>query len=543
MKTVELGGQLFKKLVINGFQSLQNDCQTINELNVFPVPDGDTGTNMCKTMEGGVLAINDSKVENIGLLSKELARGMTFSARGNSGVILSQFFKGLALGLVNYETISIQDFANAMKNGVSQAYAVVKKPTEGTILTVMREASEKTLENNYDSFEEYFKSYLTFANKSLENTPQLLPILKKAGVVDSGGAGFVRVIEGMALALDGKILEVVKTSELTTKNVAVGTFNADSILEFGYCTEFILQLQNSKVDTKNFDLKLITNFLEEIGDSIVAFKDDDIIKVHIHTFEPGKVISYCQQFGEYVTFKMENMSVQHSEITSHQEEIDFKENAIVAVSNGDGVTELFKEMGVDVVVSGGQTMNPSTDDFIKAFQKINANNIIVFPNNSNIIMAAKQAASNYSKAHVTVIESKSIVECYSALSLYVDDMEINDSIDSFNDSIENVTTIEVTYSIRDSEIDNFKITKDDYLGFINHKLIVVEKDRKKAILRALESISDLDEKEILTIIYGKDVSESEIAELEELIINQFDWLEVGFISGGQEVYSYLISID
>ena len=543
METKILGGQLFKKLIINGYQSLSKDCEYINALNVFPVPDGDTGTNMCKTMEGGVTAIADSKVENIGLLSKEMSRGMTFSARGNSGVILSQFFKGLALGINNFEEVDVNDFAKAMQNGVKQAYSVVKNPTEGTILTVMREACEKALNGSLGSFEEYFEVFLTEANISLEKTPELLPILKKAGVIDSGGAGFIKIAEGMALALDGKLLNVVKENVEKASAPLTHNFNADSVLEFGYCTEFILQLQNSKVDPLRFELKTITDFLEQIGDSIVAFKDEDIIKVHVHTFEPGKVITFCQQFGEYVTFKMENMSVQHSELTVCEEPTEFKELTIVSVASGNGICDLFEEMGVDIIVNGGQTMNPSTEDFIKAFEKLNTNNIIVFPNNSNIIMAAKQAAANYSKAHVTVIESKTIAECYAALSMYVDGESVENTIETFKDVISSVDTLEVTYSIRDTSIDNFNINKGDFLGFVNHKLNAVDNDREQTVLKALESISNISDKEVLTIIYGNNVSEEDISKLICLINEKFDWLEVGSIEGNQEIYSYIISVE
>ena len=542
MKTTILGGQLFKNLIINGYQFLSNDCERINALNVFPVPDGDTGTNMKKTMEGAVNAIANSNSENIGLLSKEMSRGMTFSARGNSGVILSQFFKGLALSLVNNETVDTDEFALGMVNGVKQAYAVVKNPTEGTILTVMREASQKACEVKSENFEEYFQVFLTEANKSLERTPELLPILKKAGVIDSGGAGFIKIIEGMASAIDGEVLTLVNDSVKEETTVVNNTFNADSELEFGYCTEFILQLQNSKVDIPNFDLKVITNFLEEIGDSIVAFKDDDIVKVHVHTFTPGKVINYCQQFGEYVTFKMENMSVQHSESTTQKEEKEFKEIAYVAVASGEGICELFEEMGVDYVVSGGQTMNPSTEDFIKAFDSLNCNNIIVFPNNSNIIMAAKQAAANYSKAIVTVIETKSIAECYSAISM-IYDAPLEELVEVFESAVENATSLEVTYSIRDTQIDEFDIKKGDYLGFVDHKLKAVNASKIDTVIDLLDSVEDIDMKEVLTIFYGNDVDSEELALLIDKINAKFNWIEVGSIEGKQDIYSYIITLE
>ena len=545
MQTLNMNGQTFKSLFINGHQSLVNDVDRINELNVFPVPDGDTGTNMKMTMDGGANAIRNSHEESIGQIAKELARGMVFSARGNSGVILSQFFKGLSIGLEEYSTVTPKEFALAMVHGVNQAYKVVNNPTEGTILTVMREASQTAYESVCETFEDYFKVYLTEANLSLARTPDLLPVLKKAGVVDSGAAGFIQIIIGMALAIGGEMLEIVETVT-TTPTVNPNGFNADSELEFGYCTEFILQLQNSKVDIKNFKLNTITDFLEEVGNSIVAFIDEDIVKVHVHTFTPGKVITYCQQFGEYVTFKMENMSVQHSETTLNEddsdEDIEFKETTIVAVSSGNGISDLFKEMGVDYIVSGGQTMNPSTDDFLLAFEKLNTNNIIVFPNNSNIIMAAKQAAANYDKANVIVIETKTIAQCYSALSLIGED-DIDTMVEVINSAVENVTSLEVTYAVRDSQIDQFNIKKNDYLGFMDHKMTTVSKTKLDSIKDLFDNISDLDEKEVVTILYGVDVTEEELNDIISYLEDTYPFLEVGAISGGQKVYSFIISVE
>ena len=545
MQKVSMDGQTFRSLYINGHQSLVNDVDRINELNVFPVPDGDTGTNMKMTMDGGFNAVYHSKERNLGLLLKDLARGMVFSARGNSGVILSQFFKGLSTALLDKESVNVSEFAQGMISGVNQAYKVVNNPTEGTILTVMREASQFAYEANTESFEEYFKVYLTEAHKSLAKTPELLPVLKKAGVVDSGAAGFIQIIEGMALAIDGTMLELIERTDFTVPTtVNPNGFNADSVLEFGYCTEFILQLQNSKVDIKNFDLKVITDFLEQIGNSIVAFVDEDIVKVHVHTFEPGKVITYCQQFGEYITFKMENMSVQHSESSIQEtvEEVEYKETTVVAVSSGDGISELFKGMGVDCIVSGGQTMNPSTDDFLAAFNKLNTKNIIVFPNNSNIIMAAKQAAENYDKANVVVIETKTIAQCYSSLSML--GLENFDSIvEAINMSINNVTSLEVTYAIRDSQIDDLIIKQNDFLGFINHKMTTVSKSKLDSIKDLFNTLEDIEEKEVVSILYGSDVTEEEISEVLEYLESTYDWLEVAPIYGGQKVYSFIIAVE
>ena len=541
----KLNGQLFRSLFINGYNCLINDVDRINELNVFPVPDGDTGTNMKMTMDGGYNAVVNNNTNELGQLAKDLARGMVFSARGNSGVILSQFFKGLSLGLGDSAEVSVNEFALAMLSGVNQAYKVVNNPTEGTILTVMREASQNVYDAHANDFKEYFKLFVVEANKSLINTPELLPVLKKAKVVDSGGAGFLLIVKGMAMALGGEMVEAINNTVNVTAPVNPSGFNADSVLEFGYCTEFILQLQNSKVDIKNFKLNTITDFLETIGNSIVAFIDEDIVKVHVHTFEPGKVINYCQQFGEYVTFKMENMSVQHSETSVGEnltEEREFKDITVVAVASGDGISDAFTEMGVDYVVKGGQTMNPSTEDFLEAFKKLNTNNIIVFPNNSNIIMAAKQAAQNYQDANVVVIETKTIAQCYSALTMMGDE-DLDSLLYSIDMALSNVTSLEVTYAVRDSQIDDLIIQKDDYLGFMDHKMTTVSKTKLDSIKDLFEKIEDIDDKEVVTILYGEDVTEDELEEITSFIEETYDWMEVGTIFGGQKVYSFIISVE
>ena len=541
----KLNGQLFRSLFINGYNCLINDVDRINELNVFPVPDGDTGTNMKMTMDGGYNAVVNNNTNELGQLAKDLARGMVFSARGNSGVILSQFFKGLSLGLGDSAEVSVNEFALAMLSGVNQAYKVVNNPTEGTILTVMREASQNAYDAHANDFKEYFKLFVVEANKSLINTPELLPVLKKAKVVDSGGAGFLLIVKGMAMALGGEMVEAINNTVNVTAPVNPSGFNADSVLEFGYCTEFILQLQNSKVDIKNFKLNTITDFLETIGNSIVAFIDEDIVKVHVHTFEPGKVINYCQQFGEYVTFKMENMSVQHSETSVGEnltEEREFKDITVVAVASGDGISDAFTEMGVDYVIKGGQTMNPSTEDFLEAFKKLNTNNIIVFPNNSNIIMAAKQAAQNYQDANVVVIETKTIAQCYSALTMMGDE-DLDSLLYSIDMALSNVTSLEVTYAVRDSQIDDLIIQKDDYLGFMDHKMTTVSKTKLDSIKDLFEKIEDIDDKEVVTILYGEDVTEDELEEITSFIEETYDWMEVGTIFGGQKVYSFIISVE
>ena len=550
MATKLLDGNTFKTLVANGYQNLINDIDRINALNVFPVPDGDTGTNMKLTLEGGVKAIALENQSSIGVLAKKLSRAMTMSARGNSGVILSQFFKGLSNGLENKDCVNSEEIVNAFDFGVKQAYKVVQKPTEGTMLTVMREATQMCKENihSLSSIEDFFACFIKEAHASLERTPHLLPVLKEAGVIDSGGAGYNRIIEGMILALDGNILVAQEEYEkVTSQTTTHGHFDANSVLEYGYCTEFILQLQNSKVDIKSFDIKEITCFLETIGDSIVAFKDDDIVKVHVHTFTPGEVINYCQKFGEYITFKMENMSVQHSELESIPTEVApkvHKKFAVVAVSSSEGISKAFKEMGCDIIVSGGQTMNPSSEDFIAAFQQIDAENIIVFPNNGNIIMAAKQAAELYEQAKVKVILTHSMAECYSALTMldYSSD-DLDSIVENFQMVIDNVTYASITYAIRDSLIDHVEIKKDDFMAFVNGKIVAARANKVDVFKQLFAHVENMEDKEVVTIIYGKDVTESEKDEVLSFIHQTYPLIEIGEVEGMQEIYSFILSIE
>lgn len=542
-----LDGQTFKTLVTNGCQSLINDIDRINALNVFPVPDGDTGTNMRMTIEGGVKAILAIDTNSIGEMSKKLSRAMTMSARGNSGVILSQFFKGLSLGLEGKDAVNAEELAIAFDCGVKQAYKVVQKPTEGTMLTVMREATEVANKNaaTFESIEDFFACFIKEAHASLDRTPELLPVLKEAGVIDSGGAGYNRIIEGMIAALDGNILVEQEKYEQEAK-ASMGHFDADSVLEFGYCTEFILQLQNAKVNIETFDISVIVNFLETLGDSIVAFKDEDIVKVHVHTFTPGKVIDFCQQFGEYVTFKMENMSVQHSELSDTHEDPkrEHKKYAVVAVSSGEGISNAFKTMGCDEIVSGGQTMNPSSEDFINAFKKLDAENIIVFPNNGNIIMAARQAAENYEEANVVVIPTKSIAECYSALTMLdFSSDDLDTIVEEFQSTIDNVTAASVTYSIRDSFIDDVEIKKDDYMAIIGKKIVAANPSKIEVVKQLFTKVEDIRWKEVVTLIYGIDVTEEEKEEVVAYLNAAYPDLEIGELDGKQDIYSFIISIE
>ena len=548
----KVNGQDYVSLVVAGARSLANDVDRINALNVFPVPDGDTGTNMKMTIEGGASSGLGMKETNLGIISKNMARSMVLSARGNSGVITSQFFKGLSIGFEGKESVDVKGFAEAMLEGTKKSYSVVQIPTEGTILTVMREAGEAAYKALTDSMTlpEYLRIYLEAAKVSLEHTPELLAVLKEAGVIDSGGAGFCLIIEGMLKASLGE--EVLASKDSTINVVDHSGFNADSELTWGYCTEFILQLQNSKVDIPNFDLKIIQDYLETIGNSIVSFKDEDLVKVHVHTFDPGLVLTEMRKYGEFITIKIENMNVQHTEnneiIASSQEveekPLEHKKYASVAVANGEGLVRSFKEMGVDEVVTGGQTMNTSTEDFLNAFHKIDAEYILVFPNNGNIVMAAKQAAENYDKAKVYVVPTKTIAEGYSAVSMLnyeIDD--IDEIVKTEIDVIQNVSTLEVTYSIRDTAMNGIKIKKGDYICIYNGDLIASDKDRVTAVKKSLKKISDFSDKQVMTILCGQDVKIEECDSIREFAETLNSYIEVYPLKGNQDIYSYIIGIE
>ena len=554
IKTID--GELLKKLIINGCQNLFANKDEVDDLNVFPVPDGDTGSNMHMTINGGAKAIAESNEKSIGLLAKQASRSMTMSARGNSGVILSQFFKGIALELEGKDEVDVKGFSAAIIHGYKHAYTVVKKPVEGTILTVMRESANAAdnIITPVTSLQDYFKALIPEARASTARTPNLLPVLKEAGVVDSGAQGFVYIIEGMAKALEGEMLDYVNSNGSSGTTLVAPDhpdFNADTKLEFGYCTEFILQLMNYKVDVKNFDLDVINKFLESVGNSIVSFKDDDVVKVHVHTFTPGVVLNEMQKYGEFVTIKIENMSVQNSDLkddrkvvgTTPKKPKKHLKYAVVAVSSGDGISEVFKQYGADVIVSGGQTMNPSTESFINAFEELDAENIFVFPNNSNIIMAAKQAADNYKKAKVYVINSKTIAECYTALAMLDYSADDPDAIaDYLEEQISYVVSGQVTYSIRDSKINGVDIKKGDFIGILNKDIVTSCKTKVDALINMLKAVDDIEDRETLVIMFGKDVTDEEKEEALSRVQKEYPMMEVGSFDGKQDVYSFIVAL-
>ena len=559
MKTIT--GKIFSEMVLNGYRDLKNHYEKVNDLNVFPVPDGDTGTNIAATLTGGVNAMKDANFDSIGDVAEKLAGGMLLGARGNSGVIISQFFQGISEALSNLKTANVTQFASALRSGTSKAYEAVVHPVEGTVLTVARESTVYIMDNlsHIDDFETLFEDLLREMRLSLDRTPDLLPVLKEAGVIDSGGAGLVYIMEGMGKYVVG---EEVADAEFNGPTNSVATdekipFDENSVLDYGYCTEFILQLLNSKCDPKAFDLKEMIHFLEGIGDSIVALKQKTIVKVHVHTKEPWKAIQYAQKFGEFVTFKMENMSIQHNEKLLKEMPIEEEKPTehivsnekrqavqIVAVSPSPSITELFLNMGANQIVSGGQTMNPSADDFIRAFDAANADNIIVFPNNGNIILTAEQAGKLYGKSKVYVLHSKSVVEAYSALSMAsFDGQDIDECIETMNDSMRGVVSAEISPAIRDSLNNGISIKKGDYMGILMNNIVSSSPNMMDTIKELLHKVPEIEEKSVFTIFYGEDADDTVKEGLQSLVKKDFPSLEMIEIQGNQTIYPLIFALE
>lgn len=547
-----LGGFLFKKMAFGGAKELSSNADEVNKLNVFPVPDGDTGDNMRMTIESGISEMESIDSDNIGTVMKSLSHGMLLGARGNSGVILSQFFAGLAKGLESADKADPATLGCALELGVQQAYSSVMTPTEGTILTVAREAVEYAVSRitPASTIRTLFSDLSHEMNRSLERTPEILTVLKEAGVVDSGAAGLYYIIDGFNRVLKGHDIEDSEKKSITPppKSVDVGTFGPDSVMIYGYCTEFLLQLQSSKCNIEEFDVESLKAYLAENGDSIVAFKTDSIVKVHVHTMTPEKIIGYARKYGEFLSVKIENMSVQHSdgvnkeavEKDEKEEVAPLKKYGVVSVCNGEGIETLFRELGSDVTVTGGQTHNPSTSDFLEAFATIPAENIFVFPNNSNIFMAAQQAADLYENAKVHVLPSKNIGTGYVALSSFnFDNPNVDDVISEMEAAMTRVTAGYVSPSIRDAEMDGVHINNGDTIGIIDKKIVLATPERIDAAKKLTDMLLELPDKFMLTVFCGQDATEEERKELESSICACHPSAEVYFIDGGQEIYPYI----
>lgn len=544
MSATFLDGTQLRNLLINGYRNLKRNMSTVDELNVFPVPDGDTGKNMTMTLEGGVSKSKENQI-SAGLVMQDFSRGTLLAARGNSGVILSQFIRGLAEGMQNKSNITIDDFLQAMKSGSNRAYTAVSKPVEGTMLTVMRESSEQALKkrSKYTDFESCLDAIVAAMKVSLNHTPELLPVLKEAGVIDSGGAGLVCIFEGMLMALRNEIIDE-DAVELPNTQIQFTSYDPENLLVYGYCTEFILQLQASKTNLDTFDINHVIQYLETIGDSIVAVLDGTLVKVHVHSRCPEEVIRFARTMGELVTIKIENMTVQHTELQTHAPSMEHVKYAVVATATGRGIIKYFKNAGVAVIVDGGQTNNPSAQDFINAFQQINADHIIVLPNDSNIIMTAQQAAEVYKKADIRVIATKSIAEGYSALSMMDLSLDtIEEVISEMTHYLPYVTTGYVTTATRDTIMNGIEIHKDDYIGLTSDTILSDSSDKVDAALTFIEQLPDIENKQVITAFCGCDVTLGEKSAFRRMILQRHPLMEVGLIDGGQDVYSFIFAIE
>ncbi len=563
METKTLNGSLFAHMVEGGAARLNSNRVIVNELNVFPIPDGDTGDNMFMTIDSGFNAVAGSAGDELGETSRLIAHGMLLGARGNSGVILSRIFAGISAGFEGVRSADVRTFAKAMEKGVAESYSAVQTPVEGTILTVYSDAVRYANSRVGDEtdFEAYFEDFLDELRASLDRTPQLLDVLREAGVVDSGGAGFVYIAEGMQDALCGTAESISDDRPLQKTGADLSSFTEDSELEFGYCTEFLLRLQTSKVGPlADFDEKPLIDWLIENGDSVVAFRDGSIVKVHVHTMTPEEILSHCHRYGEFLTLKVENMMLQHNETTVRNNYVSGakkkearaegirparpkKKFGIVAVAAGDGIRETFLNLGADAVVDGGQSMNPSAESFLDAFSEINSDNILVFPNNSNIILTARQAAALYDNANVRVIPSKSIGECYAALSMLDTSSGDIDEIEASSVEImESIKTGTVSKASRTTERDGVSVREGDYIGFSEGVIYSDSEDVCEAALKLADAL-DADEFGILMLICGRD-SLLEVSEkLRDALQNAHRMTEVILLDGGQPVYEYIMILE
>ena len=555
----KIDGILLKQMIISGANNLYNNYPEVDALNVFPVPDGDTGTNMNLTISSGAKEIatrNDASVYDV---AKAFSRGLLMGARGNSGVILSQIFRGFAQGLKGKIEATAQDISDALLMGKEVAYKAVMRPVEGTILTVIRESSQALADSVYPDMplDEALDILLKEARESLKRTPNLLPVLKEAGVVDSGGAGLCKIIEGFDLALHNQIVEKNMPDVVSDSVVEPIIGNVQASLEhkeFGYCTEFILKLPEDpiKAKKKNFVPSRFSGVLNSHGNSIVMVHDDDLIKVHIHTLNPGNILTYAQQFGEFVKIKVENMSEQHTHLI--EEDAKAKEDEIkkqpkkpfglISVGAGKGIVDLFKDLNCDYIVSGGQTMNPSTEDFIKAIKSINAEQIFILPNNSNIIMAATQACDVMNEeVKCTVIPTKTIPQGLVSAMMYNPESDYDTNYNHMMESLSSVKSGQVTFAVKDTSFEGMEIHKDDFIGICDKKILATEKDKIKCALKLINTMIDEDSS-IITIITGEDVTEAERDALKELVQAKVgDMVDVDVKVGLQPVYSFIIGIE
>ncbi|PGS53719.1 DAK2 domain-containing protein [Bacillus sp. AFS041924] len=562
MSIKRIDGKLFADMVIQGANNLTKNVKFVDSLNVFPVPDGDTGTNMNLSITSGSKEVKEKPNSHVGKVGQSFAKGLLMGARGNSGVILSQLFRGFSKSIEAKETISTADFALALEAGVETAYKAVMKPIEGTILTVARETAKKAvvIAKTQEEFIPFLEETIVEANASLNRTPDLLPVLKQVGVVDSGGQGLVLVYEGFLASLKGEeislegaeaTLSLEELVEAEHRNVQ-SMLNTEDIV-YGYCTEFMVRFEKEKLKKHPFDIDTFRKELSAWGDSLLVVADDEIVKVHIHAEYPGEVFNLGQRFGSFLKLKAENMREQHTnllheEVTNNTpsknesvQSIEKQEFGIVTVAMGSGIKALFESIGASVVIEGGQTMNPSTEDIVKAIEQCNAENVIVLPNNGNIVMAAEQAAS-VAECNVAVVTSKTVPQGMTALLSFNPTATLDENKVGMQDALKTVKTGQITYAVRDTEIDGVEITKNHFMGILESKIVTTDASQLEAAKKLLQDMVDEDS-EILTILYGQDVSDEEIAKLVEFAEESFDHLEIEVHNGNQPLYSYIFSIE
>ena len=547
----KINGLVLAEMIDLGSKNLAKNAEKINALNVFPVPDGDTGTNMNLSMSSGAKETAANVVENIGELGKSFSKGLLMGARGNSGVILSQLFRGMSQYIADKKEVNAKEFAEAIQNGVSIAYKAIIKPVEGTILTVAREAAEAGLKaaENTISVVEVMEAIYAEAQASLKRTPELLPILKEVGVVDSGGQGLVCVYQGFVAALKGeKIegLEAVETNVVDMQfedNHDMDFMNPEDIV-YGFCTEFTVRLDKEK---KEFNEDKFREDMSKFGDSLLVISDSEFVKIHVHTETPGDVFNYGQQYGELIKIKSDNMREQHREVLRKQEAKqttapkELKEQAMISISMGAGLSKVLTSMGVDYIVEGGQTMNPSTEDIMKAIKEVNAKNIFIFPNNKNIQLAAKQAAE-LAEENVFVVESKTAPQGLAAVMVYNPQAAAEENFANMQEVLSTVSTLEVTHAVRDTNIEGVEIKKDEFMGIRNGKIVVSNLSLNTVLEELLEKSLDEDS-EIVTLYLGEESTEEYTDFLEQLIEEKYPDVEVELIESGQPVYPYIIGVE
>lgn len=548
---------LFQEMVQSASTRLNKQAEYVNSLNVFPVPDGDTGTNMGMTIENGAKEVADKSASTVGEVAGIFAKGLLMGARGNSGVITSQLFRGFSQSVKEKEELTGQDLALAFQSGVEVAYKAVMKPVEGTILTVSRGAAigaRKKAEETDDAVE-VMKAALESAKIALAKTPDMLPVLKEVGVVDSGGQGLVFIYEGFLAALTGEYIaseEFQATPATMTEMInaehhkSVASHVATEDIKFGYCTEIMVALKKGPTYVKEFDYDEFRNYLNELGDSLLVVNDDEIVKVHVHTEDPGLVMQEGLKYGSLVKVKVDNMRNQHEaqvekEERENSQPTEEKEYAIIAVVAGEGLSDIFKAQGVDYIISGGQTMNPSTEDFIKAVEHVNARHIIILPNNKNIFMAAQSAAEVIEQS-AAVIETRTIPQGLTSLLAFDPSKSIEENHDRMTAALADVVSGSVTTAVRDTTIDGLEIHENDNLGMVDGKIVVSNPDMLTTLNETFSNMLDADS-EIVTIYIGEDGSEDLANELAQDITEKFEDVEVEIHNGGQPVYPYLFSVE